>query len=82
MNTYVIYEKFNALQYILIILPFLLVLFGGAIGGFLGALAGCCNAYFMRFNKNIGAQIIICLASTAIAVALYFIAAFLILGLI
>lgn len=67
----VIIRKLNVLEWILVILPLVLVALGGAIGGLLGALAAILIASFVRKTKNVFVKILICLGFTAAATLIW-----------
>ncbi len=72
-------EKLTPLEYILGIFPIFLIFIGGALGGFLGAVAVSLIYSFMQYDKRKGAQGVFALGVTAFAYILYFVIVFFIL---
>lgn len=72
-------EKLTPLEYILGIFPIFLIFIGGALGGFLGAVAVSLIYSFMQYDKRKGAQVVFSLGVTALAYILYFVIVFFIL---
>lgn len=78
-ETYVIYEKLNALEIILSIIPLILVFLGGMIGAICGVLASFAIVTVIRSTKNIWISILTSLVASAAAFGVYLILAIYIL---
>ena len=80
-ETYVIYEKLNVLQTILVFLPVVVCAFiGGAIGALFGAIASLTVASLTRKTNNTLVSFFVCIAATGIALVLWFIIAMFVLA--
>ena len=80
-ETYVIYEKLNVLQTILVFLPVVVCAFiGGAIGALFGAIASLTVASLTRKTNNTLVSFFVCIAATGIALVLWFIVAMFVLA--
>ena len=80
-ETYVVYEKLNALQTILVFLPvIILAVIGGAIGGLVGAIASIVVASIARQSNNTIVTFVICVIATGIGFVIWFILAMFVLA--
>ncbi len=70
-------KKLSTLEYILGVLPLLLIFVGGAIGAILGILGANTIYGFLRKEKKVGIQIIISIAITALCYIVYLLVALL-----
>ncbi len=76
----ILVRKLSVIEWILAVLPLVLVFIGGAIGGALGALGAISIAVFSRSVKNIVLKIIVGLAITAVAIGIWWCIAIMLLA--
>jgi len=74
-ESYVLVRKLTVLEYILCFLPLIMVFFGGAIGGALGAVAGISNSVVVRKIDNILLKILVSLGIAVLAFIAWFVIA-------
>lgn len=75
-------RKLTTLETILSLLPFIVILTGGAIGGLCGGAAWAFNAVYLRKTDKIALKILYAVLSTAAAFVCYLIVASILLALI
>lgn len=68
-------KKLKAYEWVFSLLPLLIVILGGALGGFFGVIAFLFNTKLFRTELPVAAKIPLSLLITALAVVLYFIIA-------
>lgn len=79
-NEIVIVPKLKTWEYVLALLPFIMVFIGGAIGGLFGALFAISTATVMRKFKNVFAKVATSLIFTATAFVLWYLVAVILLA--
>lgn len=75
----ILVRKLNVLEWILVVLPLVLVFIGGAIGGALGVASAITIATIVRKVNNVILKILVSLAITAVSIGLWWFIAILLL---